>query len=426
GITVLYEAVQTIFTGGDTAQLRLIEKKLIVGQRMGDVPDTVPMIPLQKDIDKQAKSLRIPKKTEAYWLKANKERRKGGLDLRKEHDRKQSHFLHRLNLLGITWGEEGQDTGRELGTMNEYWKIAWKPEFVLDIIEAGMWGNTLEEASVCLALNSAKHTQNLAELTELLDKVLKSDISKAIHFLISQLRKLAAVTQDIALLMGAIPSLVNILRYGDVRGTDLDTIEPILNELVPRICVSLPSTCSAVDEDAAKVIFKQLLNTQRALALYNNRLLLTVWYDTLQQVSQSPQANTLLRGLANRILWDAQEVNAEDMEQRMYLALSSTQDLLKIAQWIEGFLHGSGLLLIHNHKLWRLLDQWVSQLSAESFQMLLPILRRTFAQFAIPEREKMLLLAKNNQPVAIAKDTVFDEERSLLVQPMLTLLFTQK
>ena len=50
------------------------------------------------------------------------------------------------------------------------------------------------------------------------------------------------------------------------------------------------------------------------------------------------------------------------------------------AAWLEGFLHGSGLLLLHNETLWEILDQWVAA-DGEAFNPLLPLLRRTFAQF---------------------------------------------
>jgi hypothetical protein len=57
-------------------------------------------------------------------------------------------------------------------------------------------------------------------------------------------------------------------------------------------------------------------------------------------------------------------------------------------------LSGSGLLLIHNPGFWKLLDDWIQQLSEEQFKTILPILRRTFSAFQGPERKKMLDLAR--------------------------------
>jgi hypothetical protein len=84
------------------------------------------------------------------------------------------------------------------------------------------------------------------------------------------------------------------------------------------------------------------------------------------------------------------------------------------AQWLEGFLYGSGLLLLHHAELWQTLDGWVRGLQAETFGELLPLLRRTFSQFSPPERQKMLDLAKNDlrQPAAIQQLEKWDVERA--------------
>jgi hypothetical protein len=56
---------------------------------------------------------------------------------------------------------------------------------------------------------------------------------------------------------------------------------------------------------------------------------------------------------------------------------------------VEGFLKGSGLLLIHNEELWDLVDVWVSGLHEDIFVQVLPLLKRTFSTFTRPERRQM-------------------------------------
>ena len=59
------------------------------------------------------------------------------------------------------------------------------------------------------------------------------------------------------------------------------------------------------------------------------------------------------------------------------------------AAWAEGFLAGSGLLLVHDRDLLTVLDGWVAGLSAEEFLDVLPLLRRTLAGFSAPERSNL-------------------------------------
>ena len=59
------------------------------------------------------------------------------------------------------------------------------------------------------------------------------------------------------------------------------------------------------------------------------------------------------------------------------------------AAWVDGFLRNSGVLLLHDATLWRVLDDWVTALSPDHFTAALPLLRRTFSTFQVAERRQM-------------------------------------
>ena len=82
----------------------------------------------------------------------------------------------------------------------------------------------------------------------------------------------------------------------------------------------------------------------------------------------------------------------------MSLALSIGNNPPHIARWLDGFLDGSGLLLIHFPPLWNLIDQWISQVPTDAFLPILPLLRRTFAKFPDRERSKMMKLVTTPVP----------------------------
>ena len=90
------------------------------------------------------------------------------------------------------------------------------------------------------------------------------------------------------------------------------------------------------------------------------------------------------------------------------------------AAWLEGFLHGSGLLLLHNEMLWGILDVWVDGLSDEAFTQLLPLLRRTFSSFPAPERRQIGERVKHGGAArtAIAAETEVDAARADRVLPV--------
>lgn len=96
GLDELGEATLSILCHGNPLPMRVIERKLIVGNRLGEVPQDVPTVPLQRDLAGLQKSLRLKVSADDAVL---------DLDQRKETDLARSHLLHRLAILKISWGE---------------------------------------------------------------------------------------------------------------------------------------------------------------------------------------------------------------------------------------------------------------------------------------------------------------------------------
>jgi hypothetical protein len=119
-------------------------------------------------------------------------------------------------------------------------------------------------------------------------------------------------------------------------------------------------------------------------------------------------------------------LSAEETERRVSHALSTASEPAQAAAWVEGFLKGSGLLLLHDERLWRVIDDWMTALPVDGFTVLLPLLRRTFSTFPAPERRQMGERAKrsatntNRQVHTDAED--FDHKRAEAVLPLVAQL----
>jgi len=100
----------------------------------------------------------------------------------------------------------------------------------------------------------------------------------------------------------------------------------------------------------------------------------------------------------------------------MSRALSAGAPPPAAAGWAEGFLAGSGLLLVHDDKLLALADGWLAGLTADAFAAALPALRRTFGGFAPPERraigQKAALLDGSGRGTVVAADRDDDLDRT--------------
>ncbi|MDR1486144.1 MAG: DUF5682 family protein [Planctomycetaceae bacterium] len=380
GISEVNDAILTVLCRGDFVPLNLIRRKLETGFRIGSVPKETPAVPLSRDIEAEQKRLRMKVSEEIISI---------DLDLRKETDRAKSRLLHRLNLLGVSWGKLQCDQVRAAGTFHEFWQLQWQVEFPVQIIEANALGNTIESAVGGAIRVKADSIRTLAGLTELIECVLPAEVSdKVIDDLLERLRNESAVSSDVSGLMLSIPPLVNVLHYGNVRGTKAAMLLPVYNVIFERILAGLVSASASLDDDAAARRIVEVDAVHNALKLCSTDEQRNDWQAVLAAVARSEVIHGLLCGRCTRILYEEGVISEEELGCRIGLSVTAA-DAVKVAQWMQGFLYGSGQLLLQFDLLWSILNSWVCSLSDDIFTGLLPLLRRAFSEFSAPEVKMM-------------------------------------
>ncbi|MBT2544606.1 hypothetical protein J7E99_28865 [Streptomyces sp. ISL-44] len=377
GLTETLEAVRAVMCDGSDVPLALIEDRLVVGDVLGEVPDTAPVVPLQRDLTRRQRSLR---------LKPEAQDRELELDLRKETDAAKSLLLHRLRLLGIDWGIPAASRG-STGTFRETWRLRWEPELSVRVAEAGIWGTTVLAAATAKAEADAAGAGELGEVTALAERCLLAGLSEALPAVLRALADRAALDTDVARLAKALPALARSLRYGDVRGTDAAALGTVAAGLAERICVALPPACAAgLDADAAAELRGHVDGVHGAVGLLADadEGLRERWSAVLRTLSGRETVPGLIRGRAARLLLDDGRLPAAETARLMGLALSPAASPADAAGWIEGFAGGSsggGTLLVHDDRLLGLIDTWLSGVPERAFIDVLPLLRRTFGAY---------------------------------------------
>ena len=389
GLEEVTEAARSVLCEGSDLLTALIQRRLVVGERLGTVPPATPMVPLQRDLQDQQRHLR---------LRPEAAPRDYDLDLRKPTDLARSRLLYRLALLQVAWGTPQESRTRNIGTFRESWQLTWRPELDLALIEASMWGSTVAAAAAQRARSAAADATVLDELTALAERCLLADLGDALPTVLAAVRDRAALEGDVTHLMAALPALVRAARYGDVRGTDPARLGEVAVEMLIRICAGLPAAVASLDETAAHAMRERIDAVNSATGLLADGASRIRWLDTLAVLARGddppgpPRAGTaprcppLISGRLTRLLLDAGRITADEAGVRMSRALSAAAPAPAAAGWAEGFLAGSGLLLVHDDKLLTLADGWLAGLSADAFAAVLPALRRTFGGFAPPER----------------------------------------
>nr|WP_236653451.1 DUF5682 family protein [Streptacidiphilus melanogenes] len=457
GLTETIDAARAVLCDGSDVPLRLIEEKLIVGDALGQVPEAAPAVPLQRDLTKLQRRLRLKPEARVRAL---------DLDLRKELDAERSRLLHRLALLGINWAVPAASRTRSTGTFRESWELAWEPELAVRVAEAGVWGTTVEAAASARTAARAVEAQRLGDVTALAECCLLAALPEALPVVLRCLGDRAALDTDVAHLAEALPALVRSLRYGDVRATGTTLLAELAGSLATRICIGLPAAATAVDPAAAQALAEHVAATHTAVGLLTTAradlggtaepALTAVPVDVADadseahcdpvqatdpaqathaaeatdpaQATDTPQATdtaqptdssgaaqpeatrrartvgaegeglrarweaclrtlvaretvaAVVRGRAARLLLDDGGLADEEAARLLGLALTPGVPPAEGAAWVDGFLAGSGVLLVHDRRLLQLVDAWIAAIPAAAFPDVLPLLRRTFSR----------------------------------------------
>lgn len=410
--TDLNDSIQTVMCDGEKIVYELINRKLNVDEKIGTIPSDLGNVPLHQDFSSLVKSLR---------LKLSAMPKSLDLDLRKPMDLKRSIFFHRLEILGIGWASK--KTARTKGTFKEKWDLVWIPEMEIQIIERAHYGNSILTATESYVQSIIVNEKRISFLIQLIQDTIPAELFACVNSLLAKINDETTISNDIKDLMKGLPSLIHISRYGDVRNTDAQEISKLCNRLFQKISIGISSACYGLDEDNSNEMFELISQLDKSLKLLKSDSIQTTWQSNLRDIMDKDGVNMVIKGCTIRLLFDKDAISQEELSKCLLFYLSSNQDAFDVAYWIEGFLRGSGLILLYDHKIWNQLYQWVDGIGYDSFLELLPVLRRAFSKFPFGERRRIGEKAKSG--IVLESQTVeshtsdFDHDRAIQIIPFI-------
>ncbi len=374
GLPEVLDAAESVLGG-----LPLVLDELVVGDAIGEVPPGAPQVPLARDLAAAQRRARLKPEAAARTVE---------LDLRTPNGLRRSHLLHRLTALGVPWGtlEDGRGSS---GTFRETWRLAWEPELSVRIVELAGHGTTVEAAATSRLVEQVTQAGRLVDAAAAVDLALLADLPDALRPAVRVLGLLAARDPDVGELMDALGPLADAQRYGDVRRTDVADLRVVFDELVVRVIAGLARATESLDDDAARQMVDRLSATQAALAVVDHPARRRELPPVLEVLAEGRRTHGLVQGRATRLLHDAGHWAPAAVEARLGRALTPGTPAARGAAFVEGFLAGSGTVLLHDAQLLAAVDGWVAALSADSFEDVVALLRRTFGAFEPAERRQL-------------------------------------
>lgn len=388
GLSEMADASLAALCAGERALLELIEARLLIGDRVGEVDESVPQLPLLTDLQRQLKQLRLQPGAEPRDL---------ALDLRSTAGMAKSEFFWRLQLLGLPLFEL-VDAAAGRGTAREIWRMQWVPEVTVKLAEAIVHGPTIAQASAHAAVARARATRDPIELARLVQSGLFANLPEAAEVAIVCLRAASlGPGSSLRELMRALPDLARVLRYGTARELPLGPLRELVDGIVAQVESGLVYAAIGLDRSEGHELLQVAWSFDAAVQLLDSDVQTDQWQRGLAPLPDDHGVPSILRGGIARILYARGCSSPPETADRLSRALSPSVPVAEAGDWLEGFLESSGEVLLHDDALLGTVDAWIERQDEETFLEQLPMLRRALSSFD-PSLRRRLLNRLADQP----------------------------
>lgn len=412
GLAEMREASLAAMCDGNPVPLAMLERKLYIGERVGEIGERVPQNPLARDLAAWQRKTRLKPQDLELEIK---------LDLRSEAGLLKSTLLHRLNLINVPWGKLiDAQAGR--GTFREVWVIEWEPWYSVSLAAALVYGVTIEQAAANATLKRAGETTSITDLAALIQSALVADLPETAASCIERLQALAVNSSDITDLMKAISPLVRVLRYGAARRLPEEALRSLILSISVEINAGVRMGSRGLDEDTAAVRIGAMEAYDEALRLFGDDALISSWRDELGKIVSDDQVTPSIAGLSLRRLHDVRAWELERVATEFAHHTGSRQPK-ESGAFLEGFLRGGSEVLLQDEPLLQLLDAWFCELSETDFTDSLPLLRRSMSSFDTVARRRVLEKLQRGRQQSTAAAAHIGTESNPAFESALPLLY---
>ncbi|WP_284646613.1 DUF5682 family protein [Paenibacillus silviterrae] len=358
-----------------------------IGTAIGHLPEGVSQTPVQDDMNRELKRLKLEKYKSAVAATLEldlRENRRVKTEAAAFLDLHRSVFLHRLELLGISFARK-QRVQQDSASWAESWVLQWTPEAEIQAVESTLKGETVELAAAFVLKERLESCRELAEASRLIRQACDCELTALMEQARSVLQALAVDSGSFEQIAAAAYELSVFIRYGSVRRVDTASLVPLLEQLFLRGCLLL-NDAAACNDDAAHGMAKSMqimhLITQDDHAVVDDAL----WRVKVRELAERDDRNALLSGLAFAILLERGDCQDEQVAREVSRRLSPGIPADVGAGWFEGLSMRNRYALLSRLSLWEQLDAYIESLEPEAFGRSLVFLRRAFSSFEPREK----------------------------------------
>lgn len=382
----LRDAAVTCLGHGSFGEISLACADVEIGSKIGNLPEGTVCTSVQEDFMRQLKELKLERFRTATVQETELDLREN-LRVKSEKsaflDLNRSFLLHRLNEAGIHFGEK-LVRSQENATWAEKWQLQWTPETEIEIVEASLNGDTVEQAARTALNLKLAQAEILSQTAEALSRAFLCGMSDCVRSAASAVQSMAAECASVSDEGKTIGELSSVVRFGSIRRIDCEPIIPLIQQLYLKFCLQL-SSAAVCDRNAAEEIIAASAAVSDA-CLAHDFLDEHKFIALLGKIADNDMVNPLISGFACALLTERSKISAEKLSELISRKLSKGTPAHEGAAWFEGLARRNRRSLIGRLSVWEKLCSFIGELDDSEFKPVLVSLRRTFSDFSPAEK----------------------------------------
>ena len=378
----LHDAAVTCLGHGELSQVAEALNRADIGTAIGSLPEGVSQTPVQEDMARELKRLKLTNYKSAVAQEIT-------LDLRENRtvkseeaaflDLNRSTFFHRINLLDIRFAKR-VSVNQTGATWAEKWVLQWTPEVEIEVVESNLKGETVAIAAAFVLKEALDDCAGILNAAKLIKAACECNLTENFANALSVLQKLAVDSGSFLEAASAAGELSVLIQYGDIRRFDLQPLVPLLQQLFLRATLLLVDASSCDDKAASELSIA--INTMDLIAQEQyDRVDGSLWIEELKKLAGRDDRNPKLSGLAFSILLEHNLIEENDCSKEVSRRLSPGIPADIGAGWFEGLSGRNRYALLSRISLWKELDNYIRSLDEEDFYRSVVFLRRAFGSF---------------------------------------------
>lgn len=420
----MLDGIRSVFIKGsddvEGVAVLAIARKLMAGDRIGDVPPEAGAPPIVRDFRDTAARLKIDL--------GRIDAREVALDIyRKARAREASRFFHRLRFLDVPFAEfvAGPDyvTGEHLERVQEVWKHRWSPQAESSLIDRAPYGSTLDEAAANVLLERFAEAEGRGQgrrsdlAARLVVEACRMGLHRHSQGLIERTGRLVAEDASFPSLVGAAEQLLVLhVSREPLEAHHLSGPEDLASVGYDRACYLIPALAGTAESEEMGVLDSLLALQQVALTLGDRADRRELRWARLRDLADVPDASAALRGGALGLLFADGRIDPSGLAERFRGHLAGTRSQGKGAAFLRGLLRTARSALWAVPELLAALHEQLGAWDEDAFVRILPDLRLAFADLTPRECDRVAEAAAGLAGAAAKTLTALDgfEESDLL------------